>query len=539
MKITVRDCLQLDALKGAKVVAGKNGIDNVVSNVTVAEIIENGPFEVLNDNELIITAMYTIKDDVEKQLEFIKKLHNAKSSGIIIFYVGIYVKEISEKLIKLADELAFPIIVMPKKRFDLSYSEVSLSILKLILNSDKSKHILSEDIYDKLFQIANEDRSINKLLEIIVKEIDNGIILTNVSFRPIAWYFNDECFDINMEKLNLFLQNIDNKKIMNRCEFDDFIVQAVPWYINNNIMAFIIGINKKDKYNLKSDTLHDISRLVRRVLSIWGYLEEIDIENELINLIVKGKFDKALLLAKRFNFNIIKDFDSKNIDTLLVVRLEEEYYKDEFLKVQIMKTIKTNFELFTNICIVGKTEKNIVGLINSKKIKNTNNKLEKIGNSIEKIFNKNNKRIKIIVYNKISKSFNDIPTNYNNLEEIVNFANVIFPLKKVFFSYELQTLYMINKMDKNTLKSLISLLEPIIIYDKINGTNYIDTLQAYLIDFNYSMKKTAENLFIHVNTLKYRIKVMKKILGYDFLQWPHKVDMFLSLIAYRLLKNKK
>lgn len=56
--------------------------------------------------------------------------------------------------------------------------------------------------------------------------------------------------------------------------------------------------------------------------------------------------------------------------------------------------------------------------------------------------------------------------------------------------------------------------EPILEYDRINNASLLNTLQAYLRE-NCSLVQAAEKMFIHRNTLKYRIQKIEDLLGCD------------------------
>lgn len=51
-------------------------------------------------------------------------------------------------------------------------------------------------------------------------------------------------------------------------------------------------------------------------------------------------------------------------------------------------------------------------------------------------------------------------------------------------------------------------------YDEVNGTSLMDTLEVF---FRYDNKKTvvASKLFIHVETLRYRLNRIEEITGYS------------------------
>lgn len=57
-------------------------------------------------------------------------------------------------------------------------------------------------------------------------------------------------------------------------------------------------------------------------------------------------------------------------------------------------------------------------------------------------------------------------------------------------------------------------LEPIITYDQANRSSYADTLKAYIIS-NGNTAKISESLYIHRNTVNYRLKKMEELFNID------------------------
>ncbi|MCK9217771.1 MAG: PucR family transcriptional regulator ligand-binding domain-containing protein [Firmicutes bacterium] len=135
MSVTVSDCLKLSALREAKVMAGYRGLNRIVSAVSVLEYADASLLsdELFLGDELIISALISIKDNIEAQCKLIRRLHEGGEVGLIIYYLGIFVPKLDEQLLKIADELDFPLICMPENRFDFRYSEAISEILGLII----------------------------------------------------------------------------------------------------------------------------------------------------------------------------------------------------------------------------------------------------------------------------------------------------------------------------------------------------------------------------------------------------------------------
>lgn len=76
-------------------------------------------------------------------------------------------------------------------------------------------------------------------------------------------------------------------------------------------------------------------------------------------------------------------------------------------------------------------------------------------------------------------------------------------------------------------------LGKLISYDAKNRTDYMDILKLYF-DNNCSISQTADESFYHQNTLKYKIKAIKEILGYDITTNENRVRIMMSLYILKL-----
>jgi len=77
---------------------------------------------------------------------------------------------------------------------------------------------------------------------------------------------------------------------------------------------------------------------------------------------------------------------------------------------------------------------------------------------------------------------------------------------------------------------------PLLAYDQENDTHLASTLRTYL-EQNQNSARTAKLLFIHYNTLRYRLDRAREILG-DFLENPRqRLEIELALHLYPLIKR--
>ena len=77
-------------------------------------------------------------------------------------------------------------------------------------------------------------------------------------------------------------------------------------------------------------------------------------------------------------------------------------------------------------------------------------------------------------------------------------------------------------------------LAPIIAYDRENKTRLLDSLRVFL-NCNRSWKRSAEELFIHKQTLVYRIRQIEDLTGRSLSNTPDVSDFWVALRAREMI----
>lgn len=127
MGVTVREAMQIGGLVLCKVVAGEEGLDRRLESVAVMEVPD--VIRWLKRNVLLLTSLYPIKDDEAAIRQLVQQLEAAGSSALAIKPEP-YLKEIPDIIKKEGDRLHFPIIeVQP----DVSYLDIMTPLMELIL----------------------------------------------------------------------------------------------------------------------------------------------------------------------------------------------------------------------------------------------------------------------------------------------------------------------------------------------------------------------------------------------------------------------
>ena len=133
-------------------------------------------------------------------------------------------------------------------------------------------------------------------------------------------------------------------------------------------------------------------------------------------------------------------------------------------------------------------------------------------------------------------AFKEIYKSYQEAKTALAIARLLGEEKFIKYFSELGVFKLLYKQEAYLLKEFyLETLQEIIEFDEANNGELLATLEA-LISNNMDWKTTSEILFIHVNTLRYRIKKVEEILRIDISKLENVVNLFIALKSRALLK---
>ena len=116
MKVTVNDCLGLEAFSPSILAAGKRNIGNRVRSVSVMDasnvetaLKNNGVRE-----QIVLTSFYGMTGREKLQCEVVKGLAKAGVSALVVFHVEKGLTGADGEVIETAEQVGLPLIVIPK-----------------------------------------------------------------------------------------------------------------------------------------------------------------------------------------------------------------------------------------------------------------------------------------------------------------------------------------------------------------------------------------------------------------------------------------
>jgi DNA-binding PucR family transcriptional regulator len=121
-------------------------------------------------------------------------------------------------------------------------------------------------------------------------------------------------------------------------------------------------------------------------------------------------------------------------------------------------------------------------------------------------------------------------------------VRLIYPFRKVFTHHDVtfaDGCRTILEQGEQAVRANTSLLDCLNTDDLAFSADVIETLTVYLLDCDGNMPACAERLFIHLNSVKYRIKRASEQFGFKVGHLPETLEVYRAVALCRLLVVQK
>jgi purine catabolism regulator len=178
--ITVGEALALDCMRGATIVAGADGADRPIRGVNVMEDADIVRW--MRGGELLLTTGYTIRDDATALARLVPALAKRELAGLVI-KLGLYVESVPPDVIALADRLGFPLIGLPSQTM---FDDILAEVLGTILNRQAVELERSSAIHARLTQVAVDGGSFTELAEAVCELVQRPVAIRDAQGTILA-----------------------------------------------------------------------------------------------------------------------------------------------------------------------------------------------------------------------------------------------------------------------------------------------------------------------------------------------------------------
>lgn len=399
------------------------------------------------------------------------------------------------------------------------------------------------DDYINLINLLNKSAEITDIEAIAYKLLKNPMIITDKSYKVIDYTKSLEINDpiwkiitsnkycpsniVNMTDYNRFWHRLTQNGrplFVDSKAFSPYVKRAVAEIKSENRIEGYIALLEINKKITETDL--QILQMISEVIAVKFTNNAMvsralgDLENEFIKELFLGKIPNETMAfnqAQSLGWNIRKWFIVLEIrDRSESKNLSENLY-----------SVKNEIRRLVPFCIYSFNDKKsycIISFDDKKDLKNVYKELGEISTREQLICSAGNAVDRLILINK----------SYDQAKRTGEIVDCIpkIPSQKFFYLYNEIAIYdmmmNLNKMHPIlgiTSKSL-SLLKKI---DEKEGSEYIITLRNFF-DNNQSISDTANAMYLHRNTISYRLNKIRKIIEDDFDNPLIRLHMYISFI---------
>ncbi len=521
---------------GVKLIAGKSGLWREVRSVSVVEVLN--PYKWAVGGEMQLTSFSAFKK-IEERTNLIYEL-NKRGSACLAIHPGSQSKfVIPDCILEIGNRLQFPIFILPQ---DMPYVKIFNKVYGAILNKEGVLLRKSEEINRTMIKILIRNGSIHDIIYKLYKVLNKNVIYLNENLDLI-----EDIENVGVSLIN-FKSIILNNSVIEKKDYNEYYgdIEIKEIILKDNTIFKYVVIKLRESINnylaiIETPSISDNERILDNIalcnaaiaikLQKLKELSIIETEERLkynfFDDLINKDYASLETMEKRaialgFNlmfWNVVLVFDINDF---------EKYYRENFQKgesyIQEVKgKLKNKIEVLLekykrNICLfVSKSDGYIMIFgLEEKECKSFNYKrfFKEIFSKMNNEFKCSNTSLSMTI--GISEPINmldDIAKAYKQALKAIKIANKLYGKGSTVF-YEDMGIYtlfpMLNSKEEICNEKLSKIRE----YDIKKKSNLLETLEVFL-DSNGSVTKTALKIYAHPNTIKYRLKRIKEIMGED------------------------
>ena len=540
--ISMNSILRMEILQDAKLLAGTSGTDQIVTSVNV--MVDPNVVNLVSGGELLVSTAYAVRENLPQLLELIPQL---KQRGVVALGLKFnsYINEIPQEILTLCDTLSFPLFEIPNR---ISFSQLITPIMTTIVNNQAQ---MLGDIYElqkALTATMLSGGGLQSIVQTLFDRFGNSIAIYNDFFSSFVL----ACSDRRRESITRRMEDLvrvgssgrETVSLMSSREVDN-----VDGLICNKIIIPIYSDKKKYGSIYIWEDNREITNVDLAVLEASTSLIALDMikkismyemENNhkasfLDDLLVHDEERQRKSLANAEYF----DFDVDAEHRVAVIRVlsgnstigNSSLYKTNNSIVNILRRVSRDSSikvLFVNKC-------DSIVLVFELPVHEDGNYLQQLHSFVDSAMNAlEAEGILSMVSIGMGRSYADATNLWKSFNEAGRAAacwNIddarIHSYEDLgvyrFLSYEVLRPELVLFYNE-TLKVLVD-------YDHDRDSELVHTLSLYF-RCGGNLKRLAEEMGVHYNTVAYRIQRIKELAHVSFDNADQMLNLQIALKIY-------
>jgi len=545
MPLTVRQALNIGPLRRARVVAGIQGLENEITFVNIMEVPEVARW--MKGGELLLTAGYALKDNPQLRQRIV---YDLVGKGVAAFGIkpGQYLHNVPEDMAEHADKVGLPLLEIPP---DVPYMDIMLPIFELLINEQLYRHRRAEEIHDLLLNVLLGGTGLQGVCKALAQFTTNPVFIFSHGACLGAGYpplpngqllpAYGEILEVIFKETSKELRELPpHRAALLRLRDDLPESVVVPVATQGSIDGYLVILQSNRQLDdVEIRGIETGATIVALEFAKEKAVAETELRlrGELLEELLERRIENPEIIMKRaacLGINLAGRL------AVLIVGFDPGYQVSNYrpdLPSEIIYLLRSRFSRHPGGILAVSKGNQVVALLRF--YRETEKELPGRLREILSLAKARFPRVRMAIgVGRPYEGLHYIKTSYDEAQlalkvawekgcpgEPVFFAElgswrILFNLKELPFVHEFCQEYIGKLKD----------------YDAQNNTDLVGTLACYLQN-DGNLRKTAQALFVHKNSVIYRIKKIEEITGLNLNETENRFALMMALKLIQLISG--
>lgn len=529
---TISDILKLPFLRDARVLAGQEGIHAAVCSVTVLDAPDG--VEWIKGGEFVVSTLYPFQEEL---LPFIRGLRERGAAGLGI-KLNRYLDTIPPEVLATADALRLPLIQIP---YECSFVDIINPVLSEIMNQQLAVLRSGEQRFHAMREQVLQGGDLDSIVRVLSTLIDNPVFIHElINHRSVGFPFSLADRDAvgDLVRVN---ESCESEELLPR--YQELQIRRVigprgsrllvPIVVNRQTEGYIIVLEQRRKCTtLDHMTVNHAATIAGLYLVGVRAVREVNqrFRDDFLERMVRGEIGGDSALEKRAGE---LGWHPEPHNTICLLGMEEDSYEGAYRLFRLVKQHLARHRYNTAALMSGIDSGERVLLVcpvppgrpyKESMEKRLDALLQQLSGP-ETPFN--------IGVGRPFHGLTNAPESYREACAALRIGRSLQgPGSRIFFEDLGAYRILHGSLDAPDAESFVEeYILPVARWDRQHNTDLLQTLKTYL-ETGCNYRLSARRLFVHHNSIKYRMEKIGKLTGLDPSLPDHLLEYHIALRLY-------
>jgi purine catabolism regulator len=550
MGIQVREALQLPELAHVTVVAGAAGLNRVIRSVNVMEVPDISSY--VESGQLLLTTTYPIATDPEALNRLVPLLAERGLAGLAIKPQR-YIDEIPAIMIEQADAHDFPLLRLPA---DASFTRLLNPIMSEVLHRQAALLQRSDYVHRSLTELVLQGAGMEELVKTVAELLALPVAVADNTFHILAY---SEGSTETQDAFTGFLAQMQEEGLypgsglpVQRSLWVEGRLSMVllhPVQVGNEVYGYVCVWERGGEFSARDVACVEQAGIVtalafqkqRAIRDISARFRD-DFVRDLLTGRVTTR-EEALARASLFGFDL-------GVPRVLILVRQDDPEGELTVegRVQFQRWLEHMLRISGKApgepCVIAHLGGPSVLLLAPRQAEAGAAKQEavELARHLAAASASDRHGAQFLLHIGIGQFYQDYmswPTAYREAQEAVDIGGHA-AAETVSHYDDLGVFRLLARVEETAELERFTndVLGELLRYDEKHASNLIETLTG-LIESDGNLQQAAANLFVHYNTLRYRLQRISEIQGLRFDSVRDMAQASVALKAYRVLQSRR